>query len=211
MLNIGLCSLLNMCASMGNWEKHPGEEPKRLHRSRGQWTAEDLDALRADVPYRTEIVDGNLIVNPRPNPWHNDVIRVMTNALVAALPPALWAFFETEIRWIDEEGIRHSLVPDVMVAPKRLRDERTPFAAAADVALVVEVESRSTRKIDRTFKPRLYADLGISDMWRVESDLTLVKYRLTPEGGPEIVQKVTGGTFVTEDPFPVSIDLDALR
>ncbi|SHN28587.1 Uma2 family endonuclease [Cryptosporangium aurantiacum] len=177
----------------------------------GEWTEADLDALRADVPYRTEIVDGNLIVSPRPSLWHNDVIRVVANALVAAAPPGLWAYLESEIRWSNGEYVRHSLAPDVLVAPRHLRDERQRYAPPDLVQLVVEVESPSSTNMDRETKPLRYAELGIRSMWRIEDGPKLVEYRLTRESGAEIVQTVTTGTFTTEVPFRVTLDLDILR
>ncbi|SCG74694.1 Uma2 family endonuclease [Micromonospora humi] len=39
---------------------------------------------------------------------------------------------------------------------------------AADVALVVEIESPSSRRYDRLIKPTLYAEAGIPHYWRVE-------------------------------------------
>ncbi|EXG80194.1 Uma2 family endonuclease [Cryptosporangium arvum] len=177
----------------------------------GVWTEADLDALRADVPFRTEIVDGNLIVNPRPSLWHNDVIAVVRNKLVGAAPAGQWAYPDSEIRWIDHGEVRRSLAPDVLVAPKHLRDEKRPFAPPDVVLLVVEVESRSSTRIDREAKPRQYAELGIPAMWRIEEGPRVVEYRLTPDGGAETVQTVTTGTFTTEVPFRVTIDLDTLR
>jgi Uma2 family endonuclease len=177
----------------------------------GKWTEADIDALRDDVPYRTEIIDGALIVSPAARPWHNDVLVELRNALVAALPRQLWAFAHTEIRWVDGDQLRHSLIPDVLVAPRSLRREDECYAPPRLVDLVIEVESPSSLSMDRRLKPQVYAELGIPAMWRLERDLTLVEYRLTPDGGPEIVQTVTGGKFTTEVPFPVTLDLDALR
>ncbi|GAA3386079.1 Uma2 family endonuclease [Cryptosporangium minutisporangium] len=177
----------------------------------GKWTAEDLDALRADVPYRTEIVDGNLIVSPRPNLWHNDVMGEVRDALKACVSAGMWAYLESEIRWVDGEQVRHSLTPDVLVAPRYLRDERQRYASPDVVRLVVEVESPSSTNIDRETKPLRYAELGIPAMWRIEDGPKLVEYRLTPEGGAETVQTVTTGTFTTDVSYRVSIDLDALR
>lgn len=177
----------------------------------GRWTAADLEELRADVPYRTEIVDGNLVVSPRPSLWHNDVISEVRNALVAAAPAGLWAYAESEIRWVDDGQVTQSLAPDVLVAPKFLRDERRRYAPPDLVRLVVEVESPSSTNTDRVSKPRHYAQLGIPSMWRIEEGPKLVECRLAPDGGVEVVQTVTTGTFTTEVPFRVNVDVGALR
>jgi Uma2 family endonuclease len=175
------------------------------------WTHAEVDALREDVPFRTEIIDGTLIVSPAAHPWHNDVVRTVTNALIAAVPHSAWAFSETEIRCDDENLVRHSLVPDVLVAPRVLRERDQTYAVVKEVQLVVGVVSPSSRRNDRQVKPALYAELGIPAMWRVERGLTVTEYRATSRGAFEIVQEVAGGTFHTDVPFPVTIDLDALR
>lgn len=180
----------------------------------GRWTHADLDALRADISYRAEIVDGNLIVSPAPHPWHIFAVRRLANAIEAAALPDAMAYSDAEIRWVEHgEDVRadRALIPDVLVAPRRLVEENPSYVRPDDVQLVVEVESPSSKWYDRHVKPGLYAGLGISSMWRIERGMTLVEYRLTPDGAAEIVQTVTGGKFQTDVPFPVTIDLDSLR
>jgi Uma2 family endonuclease len=92
-----------------------------------------------------------------------------------------------------------------------LRNGEAPFARPDVVQLVVEVVSPSSESTDRDEKPLHYAKNGIPAMWRIERDLTLIEYRLTVDGGPEVVQTVTGCTFTTDVPFPITLDLDALR
>jgi hypothetical protein len=35
---------------------------------------------------------------------------------------------------------------------------------------------------------------------------TIIEYRLDPSGGSQVVQTVTGGTFTTDVPYPLSVD-----
>ncbi|WP_170323717.1 Uma2 family endonuclease [Cryptosporangium phraense] len=179
----------------------------------GRWTNDFLDALPYDLPYRIEIVDGNLVVSPRPHHWHLDVAVEVRNALVAAAPPGVWAYVEPEVRWAGGDGdrVEQALVPDVTVAPRALRSEEAPpYSRPEVVQLVVEVVSPSSIVTDREHKPRYYAALGIPAMWRIDRGLTLTEYRLSVEGGPEIVRTVEGGKFTTDVPFPVTLDLDSL-
>lgn len=175
------------------------------------WSVAELDAVQDDVPYRVEVVDGMLVVNPPAHPWHNHVAVSICGALKAAAPPGAWAYFGAEIRQGDDESVHRSLIPDVMVAPKRLLDERAHYARPIDVPLVVEIVSPHSELFDRRVRPVLYADLKIPSMWRIERNLTLVEYRLAAEKDPEIVRTVHGGTFTTDVPFPITLDLDALR
>jgi Uma2 family endonuclease len=177
----------------------------------GKWTQADLDALRDDVHYRTEIVDGILIVSPAPHPWHVIVARRIANAIEVEAPPDVLAYTDVEIRWVQHDERLRSLAPDVLVAPGNLVEQSRPYVRREDVRLVVEVESPSSKSYDRKVKPGLYAALGIPAMWRIERGITLVEYRLTTDGGTEVVQTVEGGKFHTDVPFPVTVDLDALR
>ncbi len=175
------------------------------------WTPEDVDALPDSIAHLAEIVDGSLIVSPAPSAWHNDVIREVANALVAAATDGLWAYGDTEIRRIDPDGlIRQRPIPDVLVAPRALRDQRS-YAVPDEVRLVVEVVSPNSVRRDRLEKPVTYAQLCIPHLWRIERGVTLVEYHLRPDGAMEIVQSTTGGIFRTAAPFPVEIDLDHLR
>ncbi|MFG1921357.1 Uma2 family endonuclease [Cryptosporangium sp. NPDC048952] len=176
----------------------------------GEWTNAFLDALRDDVPYRTEIVDGNLVVSPKPHPWHLLVSRRIANALEDAAPPGITAYEELEIRWNDGERVRRSLAPDVAVAPFDLVDGEEPFARPAAVQLVVEIVSPSSVVTDREHKPRLYAAWGLPRMWVLDRSQGLTEYQLTQSGGPEVVQVLSSGRFSTDVPFPVVIDLDRL-
>ncbi|MFG1921358.1 Uma2 family endonuclease [Cryptosporangium sp. NPDC048952] len=175
-----------------------------------EWSAAELDALQDEVPYRVEVVDGVLVVNPRAYPWHNHVGGEVCDVLAAAAPSGAWAYFGVEIRHVEGEMVHRSLVPDVMVAPRRLCDERADYAVPGDVSLVVEVVSTHSEVFDRRVRPVLYADFGIPSMWLIDRTLTLVEYRLAPDGDPEIVRTVRGGTFTTDIPFPITLNLDAL-
>lgn len=184
-----------------------------MHAPPGEgWRHEDLDALPDEIAHLAEVVDGNLIVSPAPSPWHNDVMREVANALVSAAPDGWWAYGDTEIRRVEPDGlIRQRLIPDVLVAPRTLRDDARSYAVPEEVRLVVEVVSPASVRRDRFEKPGLYAQLGIAHLWRVERGVTLVEYHLRPDGAAEIVHSTTGGTFRTSVPFPVEIDLDRLR
>jgi Uma2 family endonuclease len=68
-------------------------------------------------------------------------------------------------------------VPDVVVHRRPLQhprdDERNPVGPA-DVGLIVEVVSGSTRRTDRFAKPGEYAEAGIGVFWRLETEPDLV-------------------------------------
>lgn len=80
----------------------------------------------------------------------------------------------------------------------------------ADILLLGEVVSPSSRKTDRLFKPAEYAEAGIKPYWRLELDPEplLVVHALVGTTY-QVVQQLTGTGRVTV-PFEVDLDLPAL-
>lgn len=170
------------------------------------WTAEDL----ADAPEnaRYEVLDGSLLVSPlerETNVWA--AIR-----LAQQLRPQLEGDWHAE----REIGVRlgsDALIPDVVV----LRPPPEPILRAqlgidaADVALVVEVVSPTSRKRDRFLKPAAYAEAGIPAFWRVELDPEprLFAYALTDEDYG-LVAEISGKGTVPLLEGTVTVDVVAL-
>ena len=165
----------------------------------------------------TELIEGNLLMSPSPAPDHNFAVQ----ELGAQLRPQLPAGVETvpdldvdlELAAADQPGF--SRRPDLIVIDRaarlRVRDEGG-MIRASEVLLVVEVVSPSSRRIDHVDKRRDYADAGIPTYWIVDIDdpISLVACHLTEEFGYQDDQVATG-TFRTEAPFPVEINLSQLR
>jgi Uma2 family endonuclease len=75
----------------------------------------------------------------------------------------------------------------------------------ADVALVVEVESVSTRRYDRLIKAALYAEAGIASYWRVEPN-RVVLYRLGAGGTYAVDREIADEDLVaTHVPYPIRL------
>lgn len=77
------------------------------------------------------------------------------------------------------------------------------------MALVVEVESPSSRRHDRFTKPALYAEAGIESYWRIErTDLGPVAYvyQRAKAGHYELIESVGPADRArVELPFPVEV------
>ena len=115
-------------------------------------TVDDLLELPDDDGRRHELVDGILIVSPPPSVAHQEIAHQLRELLAASAPdgwrvrtefPLLFA--EDTLRVPDVMAFRHPLEhgspnPSFVIAP-------------ADVGLVVEVVSPSSRRTDRFAKP----------------------------------------------------------
>jgi len=158
-----------------------------------------------------ELIDGELIVSPRPASPHAHATTVLGIDVGGpfhgppgghAAPGGWWILLEPELHLGEDV-----LVPDWA----GWRRERMPvFPAVAFFTLapdwVCEVVSPSTGRIDRTLKMRRYADGGVGHLWLVDPLLqTLEVYRL--EAGRWVVAATHAGDAVARaEPFDV-IDL----
>lgn len=172
----------------------------------GPWTADDVLALGEDHERGSthEVVDGSLLLSPSPNYDHQRIARRLSFALEEGLPVGYEAFDGGNVR-VNHDTL---LIPDVLVL--RRPKPRLVAADPADVLLVVEIVSPSTRRSDRTLKPVVYAEAGIPWFVLVEPE--------GPTAPIVIVHELLDGTYVRRacvaagerlrltEPFPVDLD-----
>jgi Uma2 family endonuclease len=139
------------------------------HKQRlADFTLDDWDDLEPIEGQRVELVDGLFRVNAAPTPRHQRIGDELRYLLAPVVKPLGWDVL-TAIGVRVRPGVGY--IPDVVVC--QLVDYDVASVTADTVALVVEVVSPSSRKIDRFEKPVAYAAAGILAYWRVE----LVKHR----------------------------------
>lgn len=157
-------------------------------------TYEDLFSLPEDVT--GEIIDGELIVTPKPAPRHAGAGFVLSHEIGSPYQfgqggPGGWIFLpEVEIMFGED-----LLVPDI----SGWRKERFPghpkenwFSVAPD--WICEILSPSTRRKDRILKMRIYAREHVSWVWLVDPLQKLLDvFRLEPVGW------VLASSFVEDD------------
>lgn len=160
-------------------EVQPGGWPEQVD----EWTLELLDRLPVDG-LRYELLDGTLLVSPAPSIRHQAAVGEMYMLLRAACPADHFVFLApTDWR---PDG-RTSLEPDLLVVRRDRVGEKNIVEAPA---LVVEVLSPSSARIDRTLKHSRYAEGGVGQYWIVDPrvpsvevyDLVDGAYRLTASG-----------------------------
>ena len=131
------------------------------------YTAEMVRAIPEDGN-RYEVVQGELLVTPAPRPWHQEVIRRVTNALSVYLNgERVGNLFASpaDISW----GPQTLVQPDLFVVP--LEQARTlDWAQMTDLLLVVEVLSPSSRRADRFTKRLEYQRQRMPLYWIVDPD-----------------------------------------
>jgi Uma2 family endonuclease len=167
-------------------------------------TAEEFLALDVDTKAHLELLDGALVLTPRPLAWHNVLACDLLTDLSPQLPAELDLTFDMDMI-IDVTG--RVMRPDVLVVRKEaILAGAKPWAK--DTLLVVEIVSPGSTYNDRRTKRDVYAAAGL-DYWRIENEQRqLVLYRHWPDDREP--DRVTGRHGETIGPITLTIDLDDL-
>lgn len=179
-------------------------------------TVDEFAALPEDNSIRYELQEGVLVMSPRPVPDHQRCLRELQYQLRDQVPGHLESLPEVDI---DLELVRpakpgFARAPDLVVVTRAAVERvshKGGLLRASDVALVVEILSPNSRRMDTVIKHGEYADAGIPHYWIVdpEDTVTLTACHRAGEFGYADAAPVTGA-FITDIPFPARLDLAAL-
>lgn len=128
----------------------------------GPFTAADLDRMPSDG-HRYELVDGVLVVSPRPTTVHQFVAMRLATMVDRACPEDLCVVPEPAVQ-LDPAT---ELAPDLVVVHL---DDVGGAKFTAPPLLVVEVRSPSTALIDLNRKKAVYEKFGVPSYWIVDPD-----------------------------------------
>jgi Uma2 family endonuclease len=173
-------------------------------RTRGRdWTWADLQQI-PDDGHRYEIIDGSLYVSPSPSRPHQIAAGRIVRLLADAAPDHLEV-----VATVDVEMDRSVLEPDVVVLPAELAYRTGGPLTPADVLLVVEVVSPSSRRMDRLVTPAVLAEAGVPAYWRVELEgvgtPSVTVYELAGVAYREVTTVAAGSVAVVATPFRVEL------
>lgn len=163
------------------------------------FTVAELDRM-PDDGHRYELLDGALLVSPRPTTIHQFVAMRLSVMLDRECPEDLCVVPEPAVQL----NLRTEFDPDLVVVPL---DEVGDAKFTAPPLLVVEVRSPSTALFDLNRKKAAYQEFGVPSYWIVNPD----------PARPELtVFELHDGGYVTEAtstqpvtvirPFPVTIE-----
>ena len=169
-----------------------------------EWTVDQLASFPTDLRY--ELIDGRLVL-PSPTMLHQVLANLVWMALYKLCPPHLVVSTGTSL----EINKKNEPRPDVVIARKS-RGLRSPVPVE-DSLLAIEVISPSSSPRDVHRKPMIYAAAGIADYLIIdpstEPEIVLWHFRLSQTGHYELLGTATG-EFSTDQPFPLTIDLQVL-
>lgn len=169
----------------------------------------DWENLPEDNRFHIEVVEGVLLVSPRPMSFHQRAVSRLDAAIDEQLPERLSSLPDVEVV-LSEKPVTVR-VPDVIVAATALVDTNPARYSARDVLLAVEVLSEGTVGTDRVTKFSEYAKVGIRHYWIVDLDppTSVVCYQLVGEHY-ETSGEYSGTATLHLDDIPIAVDLDAL-
>ncbi len=131
----------------------------------------------AESEDRYELLFGEIVVMPLPDPPHEDLVDELAEWSIRALPEGVIRVRVQNTLGIPE--LDSVTMPDVAWMRRRDYSKKRPLAE--DVLLVIEVAD-STLSKDRNKKARLYAQAGISEYWIVNVTGRRLEVRRNPEG-----------------------------
>ena len=138
-----------------------------LGKRQGEFTVSDREKLPDDI--RTELIDGYLIYLAAPNREHQTIAGMIYADLISCMfggeHDCLPHIAPVDVNLDDDD--RTMLQPDVLVLCHEDRDTRYVHGAPE---FVVEILSKSTRKIDTTTKLNKYMQAGVKEFWIVDPD-----------------------------------------
>ncbi len=161
------------------------------------FTVEELDRL-PDDGRRYELLDGVLVVSPRPTTVHQFTAFRLAKILDDACPEDLCVMLEPAVQLT---ATTTEFAPDLVVVPV---DEVGGAKFVRPPLLVVEIRSPSTAIIDLNRKKSAYERFGVPSYWIVDPaqpEMTVFELR----DGRYVTVAVTSARLTVERPFPVTI------
>src|ERR1700756_2966294 len=126
---------------------------------------------------RYQLIEGDLYMAPAPNRFHQDISRnlemTLANYLSAHPIGVLYdAPFDVYLTDIDV------FQPDLLIVLNENRRILTDAGAEGAPDLVVEILSPKTRQLDLVNKKRIYARMGVKELWIIDPEAgTVAAYR----------------------------------
>ncbi len=176
---------------------------------RRTWKVDELDQLPEDA-FRYELVDGHLVVTPPAEQDHQWLSNALRDLLQASAPDGWRVIVEFPIAF-SRDTQRQPDVAAFRWPPTVETGRRRSPIGPADVGLLVEVVSPSSRRTDRFAKPGEYADAGIEVFWRLETDPELVLLPFVLRDGTYVATEPITGVGEAPTPWgPVTVDVSTL-
>lgn len=164
------------------------------------FTVAELDRM-PDDGHRYELLDGALVVSPRPTPAHQVVAFTLAATLDRAAPPE-WQVVPEPAVMVSRDT---EFAPDIVVVG---RDQLSGTKITRPPVLAVEVRSPRTALIDLNLKKAAYERFGVPSYWMVipgPGQPELIVFELAGGHYEEAGRVSAGEPFRARRPFAVEV------
>ena len=172
------------------------------------WTYSEY-ARFPDDGNRYEVIDGEVLVTPAPSPNHQHMLTRLLFVLGSYVERLGLGVVLPDVDVLFATG--QFLRPDLVFVPADRRDGISDRGIEVPPGLIVEVQSPTSRTIDRVKKPARYGDFGVPEYWVLDpKDGTVWIWRFA-EGATEPERHV--GRFEWRPPGapePLVLDTEEL-
>ncbi len=173
-------------------------------------TLAEWDALPQDTSRCCELVEGVLLVVPKPAPLHQRARWRLCSQIEDQLPAELTVLPDVEV--LVKAGEPPTVrAPDIIITREACAAANPSRLEAADVLVAIEIISPGTGTTDRVTKRYEYADAGIPHYWLVDLDrpVTLTAYTLVDRNYEHVAGDIAG-TVTIPSPVGITLILDTL-
>jgi Uma2 family endonuclease len=168
----------------------------------GAWTEEEYLEL-GETPDRIELFDGSLFVSPSPTPIHQDVSRLVANAIHGpARAVGLRVYLAVNVRL----KTNRIPIPDLVVVDPI--DPREAVIDASSVRLICEITSPSNAANDRLLKMHHYAEAGIPWYLLIDTDPEVILRLFRLEDGHYLRHGEGRAGHPLRITEPITVDID---
>jgi Uma2 family endonuclease len=167
----------------------------------------DWERLPVDERHHVELVEGVLVVAPKPTPRHQIVMGRLFNLLDQAFAGAAGLVVTQDAEIVlSDDTVR---APDVLIVDRAAVTQ--PRFTPGQVRLVVEIVSDGSRTTDRVTKLHEYAQAGIGEYWILDPAARSLATFTLGAGTYRATDTHPGGAAQVEAcGVPVVVDLDTL-
>jgi Uma2 family endonuclease len=175
---------------------HPKPRPGNLR--------EVAEKIEEATGLRVQVLGGKLVMSPTPRGRHAGAIRYLRRQLEPVLPDGLGVYEVSSVMMPDERD--DYATPDLVVLPEEWDDDDDWLADPKDVALAVEVISRSEKSREIRDKADWYAVAGVAALLVVDPRKGVWALHTHPDSGA--YQDVLPGKFGELVPLPSPFGFD---
>jgi Uma2 family endonuclease len=145
-------------------------------------TADDYRSMPETGP-RYQLIDGDLIMSPAPNRYHQDITRNLEFLLLKYLEkrPIGKLYHAPFDVYLTQFNV---FQPDILFVAKGRLSILTDAGAEGAPNLVIEILSPRTAILDRESKRKVYAREGVEELWLIDpacESITVFRLQENPE------------------------------